>query len=226
MPIITEVRFAHPDGALADTLRTLPDLEVTVVPEASMGPRRSVYLLRFSEVSTEEVQSVLEADHTVDSVEPMPVFEREPMIGVEFAPGTRLLAPRVTSEDGFVLEARSSNPDVRPRGWFERWLLPSREALHDIWHDAREEGFEFEVLRFREQGRTDPEYGGSTTLTEEQREALVVAYDRGFFAEPRETSLEELAKELDISPTAVAGRLKRGMRSLVGMTVVADRPEE
>lgn len=226
MPIITEVRFAHPDGALADTLEALPDLQVRVVPEASMGPRRSVYLLRFTEVSTEEVQSVLEADHTVDTVEPMPVFEREPMIGVEFAPGTKLLAPRVTREDGFVLEARSSSPDVTPRGWFERWLLPSREALHDIWQEARGAGFEFDVLRFREQGRTDPEYGGATKLTEEQREALVVAYDRGYFAEPRGASLEELAEELGISPTAVAGRLKRGMRSLVGMTAVADRPEE
>ena len=226
MPIITEVRFAHPDGALADTLRSLPELEVTVIPEASMGPRRSVYLLRFGAGTVDEVTSALEADHTVDSVEPMPVSEREPIIGVEFSAAAKLLGPKVTSERGFVLDARSSTPGEDRRGWVERWMVPGREALHDIWEYAREEGFEFDVLRFREQGRTDPEYGGGPTLTEEQREALVVAYRRGYFAEPRATSLEDLADELGISPTAVAGRLKRGMRALVGMTVVADRSEE
>lgn len=231
MPIVTEVRFAHPDGALADTLRTLSDLEVTVVPETSVGPRRSVYLLRFGEgetgaVPVDEVVSVLESDHTVESVELMPVSEREPLIGVGFTSETKLLAPQVTSEGGFVLEARSSSPDVDPRGWYERWLLPSREALHDIWQHARDEGFEFDVLRFREQGTTAPEYAGATRLTDEQRETLLLAYDRGYFTEPRETSLEELAAELDISPTAVAGRLKRGMRALVGMTIVSDPPEE
>jgi biotin operon repressor len=231
MPIVTEVRFAHPDGALADTLRALSDLEVTVIPEASMGPRRSIYLLRFGEgeretVPVDEVVSVLEADHTVESVELMPVFEREPLIGVAFAPETKLLAPQVTSEGGFVLEARSSRPDEDLRGWYERWLLPSREALHGIWQHARDEGFEFDVIRFREQGDTAPEYAGTSRLTEEQRETLVLAYERGYFAEPRGTSLEDLAAELGISPTAVAGRLKRGMRALVGMTVVSDRSDE
>ena len=230
MPIITEVRFAHPDGALADTLHTLSALEVSVIPAASMGPDQSTYLIRFGEGETgavrmDEVVTVLEADHTVESVELMPVFEREPLIGVGFASETRLLAPQVTSQGGFVLEARSSGPDVELRGWYERWLLPSREALHDIWQYARDAGFEFEVIRFREQGTTAPEYAGATRLTDEQRETLLLAYDRGYFTEPRETSLEELAAELDISPTAVAGRLKRGMRALVGMTVVSDPPE-
>lgn len=222
MPIITEVQFAHEDGALADTLRAFPELAVTVIPQASTDPKRSVYLFRFDEEAMGNVQTALEADHTVQSVEQMPGFENGQILGVEFAQGTKLLAPRVTSEDGFVLEARSSPTSASLRGWRERWLLPDRESLHDIWEYARETDFEFEVLEFHQQGHTDPSYPGLAAPTEEQREALVTAYQRGYFAEPRETSLEELADELDRSPTAVAGRLKRGMRSLVGMTIVVD----
>jgi predicted DNA binding protein len=228
MAIVTEVRFAHPDGALADTLAALPDADVTVIREASTDPGGSVYLLRFDgDVGGyEDVGRVLESDHTVARAEPISGFEDQHLWGVEFATGTKLLGPKVTSEEGFVLDARSSKGGKGRRGWHERWLVPDREALHDIWEHAREEGFDFEIIEFRRQGRTDPAYPGGDAPTEEQREALLAAYEHGYFAEPRETSLEELAEELGISPTAVGGRLRRGMRSLVGMTLVVERPEE
>ena len=228
MAIVTEVRFAHEDGALADTLAALPDVSVTVLREASTDPGGSTYLIRFEgDVGGyEEVGAVLEADHTVRNAEPMSGFEDQHLWGVEFAEETKLLGPKVTSEEGFVLDARSASPGEGRRGWHERWLVPDREALHAIWQRTREEGFEFEIIEFRRQSRTDPEYPGGDAPTEEQREALLAAYEHGYFAEPRETSLEELAEELGISPTAVGGRLRRGMRSLVGMTLVVERSEE
>lgn len=223
MPIVTEVRFAHADGALADTLNGLPELEISVIPEAGTNPERSLYLFRIESEADGDVEAVMVADHTVRDVERVRVIESERTLGVDFARDTQLLAPKVTDHNGLVLEARSSSDTSFPRGWRERWLLPDREALHDIWQVAREAGFEFEVLEFHQRGESSPEYPGGRDLTGEQREALVAAYEHGYFVEPRETSLEELAAELDLSPTAVAGRLKRGMRSLIGMTVVGDR---
>lgn len=52
-------------------------------------------------------------------------------------------------------------------------------------------------------------------LTDGQREALVLAYDRGYFNSPRETTLEEIADELGISQQALGARLKRGNRQLL-----------
>ena len=230
MAIVTEVRFSHEDGALADTLEALPGADVTVIREASTDPGGSVYLLRIDgDVGGyDEVGSVLEADHTVREAEPMVGFEDQHLWGVEFSEAAKLLGPEVTSARGFVLDARSAGPGPGNgrRGWRERWLVPDREALHGIWEHAREEGFEFEIIEFRDQDRTDPAYPGGNAPTEEQREALLAAYEHGYFAEPRETSLEELAEVLGISPTAVGGRLRRGMRSLVGMTLVVERPGE
>ena len=228
MAIVTEVRFAHEDGALADTLAACPEVDVTVIREASTDPGGSVYLLRFDgDVGGyDEMGAVLERDHTVEIAEPMSGFEDQHLWAVEFSPAARLLGPKVTREEGFVLDARSSSPGDGRRGWHERWLVPSREALQEIWQHARAEGFEFDIIEFRRQGRTDPKYPGGDAPTEEQREALLAAYEHGYFAEPRETSLEELADILDISPTAVGGRLRRGMRSLVGMTLVVEQPEE
>lgn len=227
MPIITEVRFAHEDGALADTLGQLPDHTVSVVRETGTDPEGNLYFVQFDGQPAEDVETILEADASVSEVKPMPGFGGEGMWGVSFAPDAKLMAPHVTSEDGFVLDARStSNADWEFHGWRERWLLPDREALQDIWQDARDDGFEFDVLEFRRRGRVDMNYAGLDAPTEEQREALVAAYDQGYFAEPREASLAELAESLDLSPTAVAGRLRRGMKSTLEMTLVAEDPPE
>lgn len=220
MVIVTEVRFTHENGVLTDTFGRLPDLDATVVRETSTDPGQSVYVLRFDYDGPTDVRAVLEADPSVRDVDPMPGFESQNRWAVQFTEDAKLLNPRVTSEDGFVLDARSSNAGQHPRGWHEHWLLPDRETLHDVWQYARDEGFDFEVLEFSDAGRTDPEYPGAAAPTDQQRETLVAAYEQGYFSEPRETSLEGLADSLDLSPTAVSGRLRRGMKALVGMSLV------
>ncbi|PSQ58834.1 MAG: bacterio-opsin activator [Halobacteriales archaeon SW_9_67_25] len=226
MAIITEVRFAHGDGALAGTLSALPALEATVVSETSTDPDGN-YRLRFDYDGDGSVREALAADHTVREATAMRESGPPRLWEVEFAPETKLLAPLVTTEGGFVLDARSAPPgtDLDPRGWHERWLLPDREALHDIWQHARDEGFTFDVLELHHRGRADAEYPGPDALTDQQRAALVAAYREGYFTEPRETSLEELADTLDISASAVRGRINRGLKALVGAGLVLNRPE-
>ncbi|MFB6155446.1 MAG: helix-turn-helix domain-containing protein [Haloferacaceae archaeon] len=226
MVIISEVRFTHERGALVPTFNRLRGLDATVVREASTDPGQSKYVLRFEYDGSSDVRQVIEDDPTVRNVQPMSGFEDQKLWIVEFTDDTRLLNPTVSSSRGVVLDARSVNGGTEPRGWHEHWLLPDREALHTIWQHARDEGFTFEVLAFRNKGRTGPEYPGPAAPTDRQQETLVAAYERGYFAEPRETSLEELAEALDLSPTAVNGRLRRGMKSLVEMTIVVDSPTE
>lgn len=228
MAIISEVRFAHEDCALADTLNALPDLAVSVIREASTNPEHDIYLIRFGDDRTDEIEAVLTEDHSVSEIKPMPEFENQRLLGIVFEPETKLLNPEVTNRDGFVLQARGSNTSIPLRGWHEQWLLPDRDALQDIWQHARGEGFTFEVLEFHQQGRAtpNPDYPGLDVLTDQQREALVAAYEQGYFTEPRETSLEELAESLDLSATAVGGRLRRGMKSLIGITLTVNDAEK
>ncbi|MEF8779218.1 MAG: helix-turn-helix domain-containing protein [Haloferacaceae archaeon] len=64
-----------------------------------------------------------------------------------------------------------------------------------------------------------PIQGEGYELTETQREALVLAYERGYFNTPREASLEEIADELGITQQSLSSRLRRGHRRLVGATL-------
>ena len=65
-----------------------------------------------------------------------------------------------------------------------------------------------------------PIQGESYALTETQREALVLAYERGYFDTPRESSLEEIADELGITQQSLSSRLRRGHRRLISETLI------
>ncbi len=67
-----------------------------------------------------------------------------------------------------------------------------------------------------------PIQGVGYDLTDAQREALVLAYERGFFDSPREASLETVAEELGITQQSLSSRLRRGHRRLIGATLVHD----
>lgn len=225
MPIVTDVWFSHEEGALAGTLEALSALDVRVVREASTDPDQSVYFFRFDGARLENVREVLEDDPTVRAVRPMPAFDEQRLIGVEFEPETKLLGPEVTKAGGYVVEAKGVSGQNRPPGWYERWSLPDHESLHAIWQGARREGYDFEILELHRHGRTRGTELAPETLTIEQRTTIVAAYEAGYFAEPREASLAELADQLDVSPSAVSGRIKRGMKSLIGKTLVVDETE-
>ena len=67
-------------------------------------------------------------------------------------------------------------------------------------------------------------------LTEEQREALRLALQRGYYEEPRATDLAALAEEVGISRQAYSARLRRAYRTLaagvaVGVDITGDKRE-
>lgn len=64
---------------------------------------------------------------------------------------------------------------------------------------------------------------GRYDLTTEQQEALVLAFEEGYYEDPSETDLESLACRLDISAPSMSARLKRGYRNLIGSTLVRER---
>ena len=65
------------------------------------------------------------------------------------------------------------------------------------------------------------ETGTEYNLTEAQREALILAYQRGYYQVPREASLDEMAKELDITGQSLGTRLQRGIHRLIGSTLIS-----
>ncbi len=224
MAVLATVRFAHREGALVYTLGELPDANVRVLREAGTDPEHGTSLFMFSGEDLPAIEATLAEDPSVAQTHPMPNYQGTHVFGIEFTRGTRLLAPKVTEQRGFSLEARRTDPDSGICGWWERWLFPSRDDLNEVWEHARAESFEFDIVSINE---FHPDGSAETgALTPEQRETLLFAYREGYFEEPRGTSLEELAEQMGLSSTAVGGRIRRGVNALVRATVVRESAGE
>lgn len=109
---------------------------------------------------------------------------------------------------GVVVDAHGDVDRWRLTVWFEEGggsssfleCCRSRDAAVDIAHLHS----------------LDREAGGAyPAVTSAQREALVVAYENGYFEGPREITQTELADRLGISTAAAGRRLRRGNANMV-----------
>jgi predicted DNA binding protein len=57
-------------------------------------------------------------------------------------------------------------------------------------------------------------------MTADQQEAILKAYERGYFEVPRNTTISELSEVFEISDNAYSQRLRRGLSSLIFETMV------
>lgn len=109
--------------------------------------------------------------------------------------------------DVVLLEATSGRD-----GWTIRVRGTDGDALSAFQNRCAENGIELELRRLDE-----PTLPRSTNamLTDPQRAALMLAFERGYYDRPRNTSLAELGETLGVSRQAVGNRLRRGHRTLV-----------
>lgn len=153
-------------------------------------------------------------------------FSDHPGVGdiehVDRTNGEHLMRCRWAADHDGVLDALV-DPDVvllSAVGTAEQWTFElrgeSRESIARFRTYCREHDVPVTLTEVRgiqsSRARHD--------LTEKQREALTLAFERGYFDSPRKTTLQEIADELGISQQALASRLRRGNRQLVERSLV------
>ena len=110
---------------------------------------------------------------------------------------------------------------MRGRGgeWKLRLLAPNREGIsraNDIMDDLDCEA------ECRSVSTVDGEGSDHSRLTDEQREALVMAFEAGYYEVPRDVTAEDVATDLGISHQALSERFRRAYRQIVETEFVAD----
>ncbi|MFB6102228.1 MAG: helix-turn-helix domain-containing protein [Haloplanus sp.] len=214
MSLIAVIELAHPDLALTPTIRST-EASIQVVSHTATDPETGMFFFLVEAESFSDFEAALERDHTV--AESMLVAEAPAtrIYRLGHTSGTKLISPTTTEMGGLMLEAESTDT-----GWSVRMQLPDRETLGTLWEYCDREDIEFHIDHIYSLDEFSIDDG--VGLTDAQRDALVTAYEAGYFEEPRGTSLQELAAELDISPTAVGGRIRRGTSRLIERTLIED----
>jgi hypothetical protein len=133
--------------------------------------------------------------------------------------GERLVRREWPVERSDVFDALAASEATCLSGFREHgvWTLtlrfPSAVSVSE-WYRACPRSGKVVTVQQVQTGRPWRTDRGSK-LTDRQREALRTALETGYFAIPRETSLEELSNRLDISDTATSQRLRRGVERLI-----------
>jgi predicted DNA binding protein len=163
---------------------------VTGLPEE----RTRHTLLRDEDVDRAEV-----VDHVADAV----------LVRVTWADRRHPL-----SEALVAVEATCFEGVVRNGAWHLRLRFPSRESLSGCYQECVDHGVTLTVNGIYDHARFERSHARAA-LSDRQRETLRTAFEAGYFAVPRETTLEELGVQLGISDTAASQRIRRGLQELL-----------
>ncbi|MFB6296674.1 MAG: helix-turn-helix domain-containing protein [Halobacteriales archaeon] len=218
MPIAAEVYVKHPDLALAETIQSVPDADLGVFSDAGTDPQHEAYFFWIEAPDFDVVEEALTRDPTVSEFSTIIEGASRRTYRIAYSPEAKLISPPMTEIGGVIADTRSHLD-----GWLLELRLQNHDGLYELNEYAEREGITLDVLEVRQ--IDTPEEDSDFGLTEPQREALVAACLHGYYDDPREADLEDLADLLDVSPTAVSGRLRRGSARLIEEVFLDDGSE-
>ncbi len=199
--------------ALATLFERVSDAQVELEPTVADATDRSIFTIRSDQYDGAAVEDALHADPTVETVENIAKRENEQVCRVVWNERPRRFVRECLEEQATVLTARG-----REGRWTVRLLFPDRDALSRAY-ESLDGTADVELERISTVGE---DHRGRFGLTDEQREALVAAFESGYYDIPRKTTADELAAELGISHQALSERFRRAYEHLVVGAVAGD----
>ncbi|WP_049907364.1 helix-turn-helix domain-containing protein [Halovivax asiaticus] len=156
------------------------------------------------------------ADSTVSTACLLAEMDDRRLYRLELSPegAAGMTYPAAVDEGLTFLEISGSGETVR-----YRVRVPDRESLTAYRRLCADRDLEFRLLGlYQDESRSvEP-----AAVTERQREVLRAAFEAGYFAVPRQTTLESLAADFDISEQALSAIIRRGESNLLAETVASD----
>ncbi len=103
--------------------------------------------------------------------------------------------------------------------WHFQLRFPDHRGLTDFHNYCMDHDIPFRLGRVY---TLDEEFGAKYNfgLTAEQREALLIALERGYFKIPRDASLAEVAEEIGISQQAASERIRRAVETILAKVML------
>lgn len=221
MTLVAALTFHCDGGPLARTFEAVPRGECTFEDvhyvDDDRGHTYYVLFLWLTGADPDGFGEALETDPTVEDHRRLVSVEDRWLFRVETTPvppDRPLVYPQCRKHDVTVVEARRDAAGLHLHARF-----PSRSAFDDFLDSADAMATQVEVARLY----TDGDDPSADDLTRKQREALTLAYERGYFATPSEVTLDALAADLDITPQTLSRHLRVAVQKVVGEAVARRR---
>lgn len=217
MSIFGEFRVPPEALALSETLAAEPETVVEIDRLVASDMESLTPYFVVSGVSNAAFETAASADDSIDTLQRIQDVETRTVYRATWGDQVESLAREYTSEGTSILKAKGD-----ANGWGLRIRFDSQAQIAEFTSYLRDHGFSFDLVRLHKMSyaKTGSRFG----LTPKQHDALVTAWQMGFFKLPRETSMAAVAEELGITPQAISDRLRRAQHTLIGDTLRAAVP--
>ena len=214
--LIAEIQLTHPDLVLTKTIEQFPDAVIDLEYQSIVDAE--TYHL-FFEVRTTDFSAFDEAvlnDSTVNDVTTIIECDEFRVYRMQLTSLEQLVLPYAAELGMRIIGAKGNDG-----GWLATLEVPDRQLLQAFREHCEARGVKCQVKRLYHPENTASV--GVYGLTVAQRELLYTAFENGYFNEPKEVTLREIAAEHDISASAASGRIRRGIRAILEHTIMVDR---
>ncbi len=218
MSVIAEFTIRAPDLVLTATLNAIPEMTVELEQQMASSDETALLIVWATGGDFDAFDDALRRDPTIESHEIVEELNVRKLYRLWMDRDELIEVYPAYEEIGAVPMAGHGASGT----WTRRVRFPERDALVEFQRFCNREGIEFSLNRLYTPGEKESAFH----LTEAQREALVAAYDSGYFGVPRDATLSELSSRLDISKQSVSERLRRAQSRLVENTVLGEKKQQ
>lgn len=217
MSIFGEFRVPPRALALSDTFDAEPETVVQIDRLVASEMESLTPYFIVSGVSNAAFEAAADSDEAIDALQRILDAEQGTMYRAIWGDSVEALVQEYTDQGTSILKARGTAD-----GWVLRIRFDDHALVGEFTSDLRDRGFSFDLVRLHEMSyaQTGSQFG----LTPKQHDALVTAWQMGYFDLPRETSMAAIAEELGITAQSLSDRLRRAQHTLIGDTLRAALP--
>lgn len=212
MTVLGEFEIPTEAFPLAETLAAVPDATVSLV-RVTIAPELFSPYLWVAVGDFDAFRTATEHDPSVRSLQVLDSFDGVVLCRVAWDESAVAVADAFAATSGSVLDTYTND-----EGWYVKVQFADREALRTFRSGLEEAEVPFRALSLTsasEQPTAELPFG----LTQKQTEALLVAWESGYYEIPRRAKLEDIAEDLGISQQALSERLQRAHATLLGNTI-------
>jgi predicted DNA binding protein len=205
--------FSIEGFALAELFERVTDARVECEPTVANPDDHALLIVRTT-AREREVDAALRADTGVATFECLDERPDGWAYRITWSGTAQRLIQRLTATEVTVLSMRGQGGR-----WEVRLLSPDRDGISRVNDILDELSTGAECQRV---ATLDNEQRNRSQLTDEQREALLTGFERGYYDVPRNITTIELSDELGISHQALSERLRRAHHHLIKSGLVID----
>lgn len=209
----TIAEFVIPAGTfpLGHIFESLP--EVTIEIERVV-PTNRVMLPYFwvRNVPSTDVRDTLETRGKLESFSIVDELDSQTLVRADWDADVEGVLTGIVETDLTLLSAEGTDEE-----WHFEFRAEDEQQISEFRQYCTDRDVDTHLLRLHAVGEMSQT--GQYSLTPEQREALLLAYENDYYEFPRQTDLETLASNFGIARQSFSDRLRRGHKNLVANTL-------